>query len=1462
LALGSARFAAAAPPPETICKLQRAPLLLPISSTMPAQLQCASDQDGNGLDDEMELQLAKCFVPELRFDAAENATAWGSEPHVFFSAYRVRPSAVSADAACVDQTAPLIRLRFGLVWSYDGGFVADGGVGCGNDHAGDTQSLTVDVQILKGTSWYGVPVAFHGDPDPALLPNENPPRFLTCNNAQGFGPFELNGKGHPVIYPTAGKHHWRYSAGEYQYDVSGGGYCFDPARGNGPRVVPQVLHHLPIIYQGTRHLFWSGEEIATGMFPTSTTPLMADGRWANACAARRHGTLEPATRLHGVSLADLGFAVNLLDSSFLAPGTSGVWSTVQIDGAFVADADGDQLSEIDAEVSREESWVLGAAQPFATSFTPFVAQDPCPLHGPQSGVDEDLDGVDDTCDPDVRWWTPFVGGGSKQYGSNEWPAASEYLLGSWSSKPKAGFGPRGGFLDTDRDGVPDGEDACPFNYGGFGDTNTWGEDLNWPPGPGTIVGGGKNVFKGMLQRGDDCDPYAIGVPEWSDDEGHGEAAGSSSHGTLCYVNLTGSWCGGRDIEPIRQRVTVGVSNNDPLIATDAKPARNLWMQTHRCACRAPEGLDCLEHETGECFRRPATASDDYSAQGAGRYFRPIDRFRCNDDRDVHSFCQPYSILATHPLRTQAYDIQLSSTGWEWARELSRDESPIPPPGWIRHFALDDFTVNSVNQRVSTREYVIWAMTGMDRGADKYGAPGPLSRSHAPAERFYPDPEAIDTRLLPAAGPNASEESRRLRSGYETRRRGLVSFKCGTGDPIVDCRTFNLKYSLMFWESFIRWPDRPQSVRNRLLIGVQGDRIEQTFVFGLRDRIYSKVELAADALGSWVASSSGTIVPLGGGQRAAHEASPASAQSDTIPAVFPDILWVEKGTAQPRWARLRPVQTGDRTVWYDLSDQGSVGAPIGAAAILVGDQFGETAAILDVASDRVLGFDPTLRAWVANRASVASVGAREGAATLLLGSKLVVLGGRRGGQVLSDAWSLDVLGGEHQPIASGLPARHHALSSLSTDGQSIVLVGGADQQGATHDDVWTLALGGPEGLGRARLVRSDTADRGAWISAATVIESSSEADDIRAWSIVDREGKGGLLGRARTSQGWTPTGRSGLPQPDNCPLTDTTGGELCALSASWWASPGERACASAPEPGACRGAPGVAVAAAMVNPGRHAIDAVPDGRGVWVFEQGARLERWEATSSGVMTLAAAVALPAPARAIAADSGRVLAATDSEVREARLEGSGIVLSPPRKLCGQVMSAVPLGGGTSWAVATTFGLALVATGQGGVPEPRSMSLLVPGVGGDGRLLPFPVDPGSTATCDQVMSLLDPGLAHVVAGSAAMSLASSSRLLAARAGWLFDIDVSDTRAPRLRDGILTVAALRRLRVDERGERAYGVGTHGPHVRSPIIDLRGAQMVLRGQHELRDWVERRDGGQLSVRVRASGKLDVAWVAR
>lgn len=46
-----------------ICVLSRSPI--PLSPEMPDDIRCAYDEDGNGLDDQIEEQIAACVVPAI-----------------------------------------------------------------------------------------------------------------------------------------------------------------------------------------------------------------------------------------------------------------------------------------------------------------------------------------------------------------------------------------------------------------------------------------------------------------------------------------------------------------------------------------------------------------------------------------------------------------------------------------------------------------------------------------------------------------------------------------------------------------------------------------------------------------------------------------------------------------------------------------------------------------------------------------------------------------------------------------------------------------------------------------------------------------------------------------------------------------------------------------------------------------------------------------------------------------------------------------------------------------------------------------------------------------------------------------------------------------------------------------------------------------------------------------------------
>jgi hypothetical protein len=66
--------------------LTRSPILLP--TAMPGHLDCDYDEDHNGLDDEMEKQIAQYVAPEFRFDCGEPWWSLGpQEPHLVFNSY-------------------------------------------------------------------------------------------------------------------------------------------------------------------------------------------------------------------------------------------------------------------------------------------------------------------------------------------------------------------------------------------------------------------------------------------------------------------------------------------------------------------------------------------------------------------------------------------------------------------------------------------------------------------------------------------------------------------------------------------------------------------------------------------------------------------------------------------------------------------------------------------------------------------------------------------------------------------------------------------------------------------------------------------------------------------------------------------------------------------------------------------------------------------------------------------------------------------------------------------------------------------------------------------------------------------------------------------------------------------------------------------------------------------------------
>ncbi|MBK7585835.1 MAG: hypothetical protein IPI67_37330 [Myxococcales bacterium] len=397
--------------------MERSPVFL----DRDAEARCQMDEDGNGLDDEIEQQLAACFVPAFRFDADEpSSSLLPNEPVAGFSAYRIQGS-----------TPGEILIRFEMVamWRRDGGFPNDDELQCADSspvfedqaHEGDTWGTRIDVRVSKDQAW-----------------RAELAEFSTC------WPAEMHGT-HPVVYGSAGKHHAYCSSGVSEFDVAGPGTCTDPHRGNGELRVPSSLFR-----------------ISTSWLPIPTS----DGNmhWGNVCTFVRTGQKVVASRLQPTRLGNLGFAGQTLWGDFYTGGVTGPGFLLAPGGAFTLDADGDGRPDSD-RVAPDDAVTIAA--------------DLCPL---DSGPEQDADGdhLYGACDFDPNFRQTWVGIGTPgkppvPQAFNSWSPIPTGAFGGFLDTDQDG--PPDGV-----DSCPKLPLALTPG-GGVTVSNRWGEDLNWPPHP-------------------------------------------------------------------------------------------------------------------------------------------------------------------------------------------------------------------------------------------------------------------------------------------------------------------------------------------------------------------------------------------------------------------------------------------------------------------------------------------------------------------------------------------------------------------------------------------------------------------------------------------------------------------------------------------------------------------------------------------------------------------------------------------------------------------------------------------------------------------------------------------------------------------------------------------------------------------------------------------------------------------
>ncbi len=1368
---------------------------------------CAHDEDGNGLDDDMENQLAKCFVPESRFDAAENELR-PCEPVTGFTAWRLTD---------VEPGHVLVKMHYEGLWRKNGGFAADDDFGCGDAHEGDNEYFDVTLDIHQdGGVWRAEPTAYN-----------------RCPNGQFDGT-------HLIFYHSAGKHHVYCTAGLGKYDITDpAGLCNDPHYGNGRIRVPAWLWHAPAIGPLTR---WQCG-VSAGAHPktqnlsatlwASTVPQVAGtGGFVNACAWARDGSLTPAATLQPRDLTNLGFpGQDLLGLHFYSTETSGVPSFMHVGQDYTTDADADgfpEVSGIDFTKPREfgakcvfddhgNPIVLpdGSPQtaPVEEVVTPVSATDPCPIDPSQD--DADGDGLSGICDPDSTWKNQYVGRGTADL-----PAVPTQP--SWSSRPLYAYG---GYWDSDQDTRPNGIDECPsIAKSALGLSNRVGEDANWPPDPVT------NNQLGAFQRGDVCDPYPVSFSRWMPDDV--KPASCKTFGT---------YASGDDSIPIQTQTYRGRSANDPAWdgTTINYPGYGWTAQTYRCACRDSNGdplpgSGCVADPSSECFQAAVTPAADKTHPGRG--WRPVERGGC-------ALSPSSSWCASRNVAVPQLDTASDTISWDWTAELASHGPAKPEP----HFESDDVQhvagglLNSAYDRL-THDYAAWTLIHIDQAPSFPQRPG----------SFYADPE----RVLAGSKLNdvTSLESRRMRSDLSDQtvkpEQLHSSVSIGVGCTLLTADQLLGRLTLWFGPDPVSFAG--QNIADARVLAHAGGLVESAVLLRPAQQDYATILLASEprTSGSWLATAQVSVVPMTATFRRI-----GGIEGSTVPIAIgasaePDLLVLDR--AGSNWARLAPVDSDATSVQYAVLEQGTIPASLSPDTVLVADSAGRAAAAVDFAAGAVESYSPDEQAWTRLFLPDALRG-RQGAAVALWGPNLIIASGIRDGEPTTDFWVMDLYGAGAHELRGDLPPRVNAALTVTPDGGRVLLSGGRDPAGVLHDDVWALADPAHQ---PGQLLRQLSADT----SGATQGTHSVLLPDRRGTALLrfvvnpDLDTKTRI--ETRTPSGWEPAGAGGKPK--TCAADDVQGGRLCRLSDAWWADAGRVPCGGA----TCDGSAGVPSRLARIPGHRKAVAADADATGLWVLRKRS-LERWIIAQDGSLHFVAAARLPARGWDVRARAGVALVATSRGVVRAQATEGALDLDPALPLCGRPVHVTPMADGV-WGVQTTFAFVIV----GGEPDaplsPLSTSVLVPAGHGHGRAFSIGSDARTVAACRAFDR--EPGEIEELSRSSAVTSAGASRALVAWGDTLFDLDVSRPEAPEVRSALRLAEPLSALRADETGGRIYGLSRDGSlapgHCNrddAPIFDLRGVVLERSGQHDVPTWVLRRENGDVRVRVSRFG-VDVAEV--
>ncbi len=1365
---------------------------------LPADIACAADQDGNGLDDIVERELANCFAPAYRYDREEllEPDATGhlractesrnddapslckrakdypiptgftqpamAEPNVLFAMTRVGLEA--------DKQRPLVHVTYRALWEWDGGFtVASGFFECGNEHHGDSQSLSGTIALdTDGYRWWGELSVFDIAESDAK-PNAG-------------GPTERLG-GHPVIYISAGKHHEYHAAGTGDYDLSGGTSCTDSHQGDGPVVIPgatpgTLLTHLPAIPIPAKY----GEQ--PGFFSN------AQNSWLNACFAGNGVNGVLATGFQSNNLSNMGYSQKLSDENFFSDvaGSAGV-------NVAQASPDGDGDGQNDAYSFTYTLNVNG--HPIITSgVVKPSGSDRCPLQaGTPNDADSDL--LVGKCDPSEDYRHQYV-----HVGNASLPTCTASLaIQNYATC-------RLGYLDRDQDATVNGDDDCPNTKSHFdgSDPNRWAELANFPKGSASEV---RN--NGQFHRGRACDPYAHGSVKWAtsvDDAQSGYSVPSCTFGTFkAHIDGSGDYS---------TQVLWAKSEIEP----DNVGANFVQSQTYRCRCDQ-DGTACLQSDASQCNSRNVQRAVGNAGVPDVQGWRPVWREGCAKDATGH--CA--AVTSVEYAKKGGGAFQKRDERWDFVGESTQGPpGSFAPSELVEHAQEGDCPTPLLNGTCVTahtetkRPYALWS--------EQLVAPLTLNASWAttlPAGPgpFFPEPEttAPGQILLDIL----DKPSRRQRSGFAEGRTMITPYDVSRFKP---CATIDFTPAKL-WEALWKvdpGPDDPYPWDKLTLpisiVAAGSDAWSSLVLIPALSASYRIPVL--ESQGSWVLASSGLAALVMKAGRTGPEAG---------------LLWVERG-ARVRWALLAPSSRTDTEQRFTIGTEDVLDFPVSPSAKLLSDAFGKRVVVLDSESKEWMAhLDVTSGTWRTVRFSADQI--PTGAAVYLEGARLYVHGGTDGRGTIASGFIYDLDNELAVPWAPGFPARRDARLVRSNDSEALLLLGGHDGL-RNHDDLWSVYK---RPGARARLVRPDTGLASTFDARTTAVSADADGEGARILRLT-----GDIFeNRRRTLRGWESSDAPAVGE--SCGSTDVRAGERCPTpGAAFWA-PGVRECAS--RGGACVASPSVSELRTELP--AAAIDFAVDETAVWTVS-GNRVRRYQVSPDLAAVQTVDFGLPSGPHEIAAAGSVALVTGNDGVRA--LSTATTTLPSATRICGRPLHVASLGGGR-FAVTTTLGFNVVKV-ENSVAAVESVRLLFGDGNQAGQAEPMPVTPVKLAWCQLADAAMPAALVDVLRKRSMVAAGSPGRVVAGLSPWLFAIDASQPGSPVIRGS--QIVSGRDAVGRWEGDRLYLVSDQRqPLLRwTAAADA----LTSAGTHDVASWVSAQGEAPVVARLLPTGKVEVAWIAR